>query len=192
MAHFIGQTSPVSASKEAGDRQPQAMDKKGDCFLFGDIEGMARFVDEAVEVYVRGEPRFGALNGLASERKQSAQLVCQEYNRYGLDLFERIKGHFTIIIRDRGNDRVLVAMDKLATYPVYYTRSDAAGYLFSDSLTALVKHPLVKAKLNNQAIYNYTYFHMIPSPGTIYEDIYRVDAASYLLWQQGSVKTVKY
>ncbi|MCF7982722.1 MAG: hypothetical protein K9K86_12125 [Pseudomonadales bacterium] len=193
MEYFIGQTGQdSSAQKEALSHAKRLEMDNQDDLLFADGKGIGRFSDEHVEVIVRGEPRFHPLGDVAVAQNLNAQLISDEYKKYGFDMFERIKGHFVFVIRDKINDRMIIALDKLGTYPVYYAKTVEAGYIFSDNLTQLVQHSSVNVSLSNQAIFNYTYFHMIPSPGTIYEGVFRVDAACYLLWEQGDVKTVKY
>jgi len=46
--------------------------------------------------------------------------------------------------------------------------------------------------LINQGIYNYVYFHMVPSPETVYRDIQKIPAAHYLDYQNGKAQLVNY
>ena len=176
-------------SINGGGRQSKGLRQ---LFLFSCENHLGHYVDHELEIFVRGEPRFGKLESSPIDQDMRAAAVADEFRKYGLDMLERIQGHFMLLISDNRMGQVHIITDKLAIIPVYYTQCVDQGYLFSDSLNKLIQHPSVSVEINNQAIYNYTYFHMIPSPGTVYKGVFRAEAASCLSFLRGEIKTRRY
>ena len=64
--------------------------------------------------------------------------------------------------------------------------------VFGSSADSLVRHPQTPAKLDPQGLYNYVYFHMVPAPGTVYQNQQRLLPGTYLRYRQGRVETRTY
>jgi asparagine synthase (glutamine-hydrolysing) len=64
--------------------------------------------------------------------------------------------------------------------------------IFASSADALVQHPLAPTEIDPQGIYNYVYFHMVPSPGTIYKGQRRLLPGEYLVFKMGRAEARKY
>jgi asparagine synthase (glutamine-hydrolysing) len=47
-------------------------------------------------------------------------------------------------------------------------------------------------EIDPQAIFDYLYFHVIPSPRTIYKGIYRLPPAHYALFENGQLTVAPY
>src|SRR6185503_9041872 len=80
-------------------------------------------------------------------------------------------------------------VDKLGVYSLFY----AAGkgeLAFSNKLAALRR--VTRAEIDSQAVYDYLYFHHIPSPGTVFKEIRRLPPASYVERRGGEVVLDRY
>jgi len=64
--------------------------------------------------------------------------------------------------------------------------------VFGSSAESVRRHPAVQARVSPQAIYDYVYFHMIPSPRTIYLGIEKLERASLLVFDAGAVSTQRW
>jgi asparagine synthase (glutamine-hydrolysing) len=64
--------------------------------------------------------------------------------------------------------------------------------VFGSSADALLRHPLTPGVLDHQGLYNYVYFHMVPSPGTVYQGQQRLLPGRYLHYRQGRVEEHTY
>ena len=136
-----------------------------------------------------GEPRFEApeLDALAHGHGIGAAWL-EALERHGDAAPTRVKGRYAAIIIDIGARRATLVSDRFATWPICY--AEEGGVLcFADRADAV---PGGARKLAPQAIYDYLYFHMIPSPSTIFEGVSRLPAGHFLNWEKGRIESVPY
>ncbi len=114
------------------------------------------------------------------------------FRRHGADFLKRLHGRHIIAISEPATGRCLVAMDRFGTLPLYYTLQPGKLFLFAPSIRELLKQPGIRREINAQALYNYTYFHVIPSPDTIYQGIFKLEPAQYVLYENGKARTKHY
>ncbi|MFC6669029.1 asparagine synthetase B family protein [Marinobacterium aestuariivivens] len=114
--------------------------------------------------------------------------IGQLYRNHGSRFIQRLSGHYAVIIDDREAGTCQLFADRFATHRLYY-RSDSSGLIVADSLQSFRDAGTEPLTLSRQAVVNYLYHHMIPSPGTLYEDLYCLGPAERVLWQQGVLST---
>ncbi|MEO7493610.1 MAG: asparagine synthase-related protein [Massilia sp.] len=107
------------------------------------------------------------------------------------DACAALSGPFVLAIVDEGSGDAMLAIDRMGTQPLTYQLVGEA-LVFGSSADAIGRHPLTPATLDPQGIYNYVYFHMIPSPGTVHRNQVRLLPGEYLQYRQGRVETHTY
>ena len=98
------------------------------------------------------------------------------------DYLSRLSGRFALIAIDTHAGKVSCATDRFASMPLYYTDTEQQ-LAVSNDLTALQLH-IAAAELRHQALLDYVYYHMIPSPQSIYHQVKKLPLASLLQYQQ--------
>ncbi|MFT6988614.1 MAG: asparagine synthase (glutamine-hydrolyzing) [Paraglaciecola sp.] len=88
------------------------------------------------------------------------------------DYYPLVAGFFNIILIDKQASRFSLVQDHIASLPLYVLEQEPGQWLVASSNRLLEKH-LGKDTLNldHQAIFNYCFFHCIPSPGSIYQGV---------------------
>ena len=96
-------------------------------------------------------------------------------------------GDFAIGLRE-ASGRVFLAVDRFAIRTLCYRVVDG------DMRFAARADELADAEpeLDPQAIFDYLYFHAIPSPRTIFKGVLRVPPGHYVLYQQGQLTVAPY
>lgn len=102
-----------------------------------------------------------------------------------------LSGPFVLAILDDAAGEAMLAIDRMGTQPLSYQLAGEA-LVFGSSGDAIGRHPLTPARIDPQGIYNYVYFHMIPSPGTVHANQQRLLPGEYLLYRQGRVEKHQY
>lgn len=111
------------------------------------------------------------------------------FQKYGETLMEHLAGRFAFVLWDAAQQRGLAAIDRFAQCPLYWRQVDN-GVAIASSADMLANAEC--ADLSLQAIYHYLFFHMVPSPDSIYQGIHKLPAAHALRIQAGSAETFCY
>ncbi|MGH8670993.1 MAG: asparagine synthetase B family protein, partial [Burkholderiales bacterium] len=135
-----------------------------------------------------GRPVWGskALEAF-SLQNGAAAAAAKAYLQEGVEMLQGIHGTFSLAILDQSKQLALLAIDRLGIHTLCYAQRDDA-FVFGSTADAIVAHPTVNRETDPQAIFNYLYFHMVPSPGTIYRGVQKLLPAEYALWHQGKLQ----
>ncbi len=131
------------------------------------------FADESVLVALT-EP-VTAPDGATLDARSLARL----YREQGDHLLQSIHGSFALAVIDLARHSLLLAVDRAGIRPLYVARV-GEGVVFASRLAAIGAIPGFVARLSDQALFDYLYSHMIPSPGTIYQGVEKLLPAQAL------------
>ena len=105
-------------------------------------------------------------------------LACIE--QLGLEkTLKLIKGMFAFALWDREKKCVSLARDRMGEKPLYYGIQKGSLFFGSD-LSAIVRHKDFCAEVDNDSISSLLKYNYIPTPYSIYKDINKLDAGSFL------------
>jgi asparagine synthase (glutamine-hydrolysing) len=99
-----------------------------------------------------------------------AEAVIHLYEEYGPDCVDHLRGMFAFAIWDARRRRLLLARDRLGVKPLYYAERDRR-LLFGSEIKALLAHPAVAPRLDDEALSAYLTFAAVPAPNTLFEGI---------------------
>jgi len=130
-----------------------------------------------------GSPRFrdSTLRDVASAHGDAAAWQAA-VDRLGRNAAMSVDGEFAVGLAD-ARGRVFLAVDRFASHGLCWRMIDGKVHWSerADELAALAP----RADVDPQAVYDYLYFHVIPSPRTIYRGVHRVPAGHTLWFDQG-------
>ncbi len=136
-----------------------------------------------------GTPRFAdASIARLAESDGAAAAWLRLYDQFGTDAPKHVQGRFAAIFVGRQQGEIAIVTDRLGTLPICYTATEGRLY-FADRADSV---PVPARAVSNQAIFNYLYFHVIPGPETVFEEIHRAPAASVLQWSDGRLTVSAY
>ena len=98
-----------------------------------------------------------------------------------------VTGDFAVGLR-LSDGRGFLAVDRFAIRSLCY-RVDNGQLRFAARADELAD---TGTEIDPQAIFDYLYFHVIPSPRTIYKGIYRLPPAHYALFENGQITVAQY
>ncbi len=145
-----------------------------------------------ISVTVIGTPWWPTkeLTALAEQQNHAATLLSL-YESEGQECAKKIQGSFAFIIIDNNSQTLFSGVDRLASIPLYYTQCDK-HIIFASTAGAVLAHDSVGTKLRDQGLYNYVYFHMVPSPTPIYEGMNKLLAGHSICWKDGAISQDRY
>ncbi|MAV60960.1 MAG: asparagine synthase (glutamine-hydrolyzing) [Gammaproteobacteria bacterium] len=89
----------------------------------------------------------------------------------GDNYIKKLNGQFSISFLNQKLNSLLLVRDRLGQKPMFYFR-DTKQIYFGTNLRAL--QSCLHKEINEQSIYNYLSLDVVPSPETIYKDIYKL------------------
>ena len=135
-----------------------------------------------------GRPRFAdpSLADLAA--REGAQAAWQQaWLRCGALAPAQVTGDFAVALRDELG-RVFMAVDRFATRTLCY-RVDGGQLRFAERADALADGA---ADLDPQALFDYLFFHVIPSPRTVFSGIHRLPPGHCAVFENGQLTVQAY
>jgi asparagine synthase (glutamine-hydrolysing) len=135
-----------------------------------------------------GQPRFqaDALTAIATQEGNLAAWL-KAFTLHGTQAPNTVSGDFAVAIETH-DGRTFLAVDRFAIQTLCYRIVDSKLY-FAPRADALAD---AVPALDPQAIFEYLYFHFIPSPRTIYKDVYRLPPGHYALFDNGQLTVAPY
>lgn len=149
----------------------------------------AREKEDGLVCALIGQPRWTeqSLAGYATQHGHDATLA-RAWRQYGEDFLRHLTGHFAAAVLDQQGDSALLAIDRIGVHGLYYAQTANGDLVFGSSANMVRAHPEVDASLSHQALFDYLFFHMVPSPGTVYTGIRKLEPAQLLRWEKGKVE----
>ncbi len=150
------------------------------------------FVDDRFVAAIVGFPRWNdkTLAELAREQGHGAALAAA-CRRDGDAFLQHIAGHFALALIDKLEHVTRLAIDRIGVYPLCYAQT-AESLVFGSTTDALRAHPAVSGRVSPQALYDFLYFHMIPSPGSIFADVRKLEPAQLLTFRDRKISLQYY
>lgn len=128
--------------------------------------------------------------GCELENYTESEVIAQGYVEYGDLIFNKLNGAFSIAIYNNRRNELILARDKFGSKPLFYYYSDNE-FIFSSELNDIIEYG-IKKEINNTALNIYFALTYIPAPFTIYKNVNKVEAGSYLKLENNNVNKEKY
>ena len=140
-----------------------------------------------------GNPHLRNASGITGSFVEvTAPEIAADFARTGTDLLQKLAGNFSLAVVDKEKQQLFLAIDRLGIESIYYLPYPDGGLVFSTDLALIKKYALTQLPLAHQAIYDYTYFHTVPSPLTIYSGVYKLPPSHALLSTQEKHVSYRY
>lgn len=114
------------------------------------------------------------------------EVLLNLYARDGVKMLQSINGMFAFAIYDFEKKELFLARDRMGKKPLYYTITHNS-FVFASELKAILQHPSVAKKLNVEAVNQYLTFDYVPTPNSIVENVYKLEAGHYLVVKNNQI-----
>lgn len=115
------------------------------------------------------------------------------YEEKGDALFSQLDGDFAFGLWDERNRRLLLGRDRAGVKPLYFAQVKD-WLLFASEIKALLATGLVKAEIDEEALYHYLSFLVSPSPMTLVRGVSKlpIGTGMYLDQKTGKISQWRY
>lgn len=143
---------------------------KNFCFLLGNIYNLDKL-------------------GKFSEDTKTEDKILKLYDRYKEDLFTVLNGEYAVILVV--DKKIILARDRIGSKQIYYSIINNT-FICSDTLEYFIKNYKSQLEIDKQILANYLCYCYIQEPNTIFKNIYKLNAASYLTYNENEISIKKY
>lgn len=130
--------------------------------------------------------KFGLREKYDFHSESDTEVILRLYEELGEKCFSELDGMFAIAIYDIKNEKLLLARDRIGEKPLYWGVFDKT-FVFASELNAFLKHPSVTRELDRSALAEYLVREYVPTPRSIFKDIYKLEPGHMLAYQNGKV-----
>src|SRR3989338_3764370 len=169
-------------------------------FFVGDV-GLAHARLSVIDLSERGhQPMFNddktigiVFNGEIYNFKNDTdtEVIIYLYEEFGESCFERLNGMFAIGLYDFKQKKLILARDRMGEKPLYWSFFGGT-LMFASELRAIMEHRIFKKELNLDALNKYLTYEYVPTPHSIFKNVYKLEPASYLVYKNKEIKKIKF
>ena len=141
------------------------------------------------EIYNYDELKIS--ENLACKTKSDTEVLIRLYQKYGVEFLSLLNGAFSFCIYDMKKQRYFCARDRYGKKPFYYYAKENK-FIFSSMIKPIIKILGFTPKLNKVALSQYLQYFVPLTPNTFYTGIQKLDAGSYLLYENNTFTQKKY
>jgi len=194
---FLLPGASPEAIEETVSRLPQAARAHHDLVTSGSAAVLAppesAYCAEGVISLVFGHLRWsGKIPAEVGKAPRGPEALWRAYRALGPELAGLLGGHFACALLDSVRQRVLLAVDRVGTAPVYWAVGPGGALAFGSRPDGAALAAGIELRLSDQALYEYLYFHMIPSPDSVFEGVKKLTPASCLVYEDTQVREHDY
>jgi asparagine synthase (glutamine-hydrolysing) len=156
----------------------------------GPPQAAALYASGVHSIAIFGHPRWIADNRAETDLGQVCRKFLEGYRARGAAALEALQGDFALVVIDSEAGEALLAIDRFGIRNLVY-QADQGGLIFGSSCDVVRRHPGADQEVDPQAIYDYTYFHAVPGPKTVFRRQERLLPGHFMMWSRGGKCSVR-
>lgn len=119
--------------------------------------------------------------------RTDTETIVHAYEAWGTDAFVRLRGMFAFALWDGRSQSLLLVRDRFGIKPLHYAKIGNELAFASEIRPLFHLLPTLTRRTNRQALTDLFSYGFVPTPQTMFEDVYKLPAAHMLIVQNGSV-----
>jgi len=119
------------------------------------------------------------------------EVIVHAYEEYGFECLKYFNGMFAFALWDSKKKLLFLARDRIGVKPLHYYY-DKKKFVFASEIKAILADKDIPRKVNHEALSQFIGFEYVPAPLTMFEGIYKLPAAHYLVVKNKKVEVHKY
>lgn len=108
-----------------------------------------------------------------------SEVIIHAYEEWGMEMINKLEGMFAFALWDEKKQKLFLARDRFGIKPLYYYLDDNQ-IIFASEIKAIIKNPDIPRDIDNSSFCDFFVYRYIPSPKTIFKNIYKVEPAYYI------------
>jgi asparagine synthase (glutamine-hydrolysing) len=144
------------------------------------------------EIYNFQEIKKRFQNEISFRFQNDTEVIIKLYEKFGSECLNYFRGMFAFAIWDSSRQELFFARDRLGKKPFFY-RIKNGGITFASELHALLGHASgSEFEVDEESLSHYLTLQYVPSPKTIFRDIWKLPPAHFGIFKKGEVRIQQY
>lgn len=118
--------------------------------------------------------------------RSDTEVIVHLYEEEGVHCLQSLNGMFAFALYDRREDQLFLARDRMGEKPLHYYFHQG-DFVFASEIKSILAFPGIATRLSLEALNLYLTYEYIPAPYTIYENIFKLEAAHFLILKKGAL-----
>ncbi|TAD77570.1 MAG: amidotransferase 1, exosortase A system-associated [Sphingomonadales bacterium] len=123
--------------------------------------------------------------GFAFRTSGDTEVILAAWQRWGPDCLARLDGMFAFALFDLDKRQLFLARDRFGVKPLFLAHLSDGSIAFASELKGLLAHPLLRRRINPEAIEAYMTWGYVPDTHSILSGVEKLPAGHFWLLQQG-------
>ncbi len=176
---YLGHTRLSIVDLSEAGNQPMYSDCGNYCIIFNG------------EIYNHLELRK-KLTGIRFKGHSDTETILYYIREYGIESISEFNGIFAFGFLDKVKQKLYLARDHFGVKPLYFY-FDSNKLVFGSELKVILSNNAYQKEIDLNAVNTFLSFRYNPAPQTIFKNIFKLKAASYLAYDfNGQIKEKKY
>lgn len=129
--------------------------------------------------------------GYTFASNSDTEVILLLYKHYKEASFSKLNGMFALGIYDFEQQKLILARDRTGEKPLYWTNTNDT-FLFGSELKALNAHSAFEKEIDLQSLKSYLAHQYVPTPNTIYKNVYKLKPGTYVTFKDNLICTHTY
>ena len=112
------------------------------------------------------------------------------YKEWKTDCLSYLRGMFAFAIWDNIDKKLWLVRDRVGIKPLYYKKNDK-GFIFASEIKSILLDKSYKPEIDEESLFHYLSFLCTPAPNTMFKNIKKIEAGSWLLVDKNGNLTKK-
>ncbi|MFM7403214.1 MAG: XrtA/PEP-CTERM system amidotransferase [Erythrobacter sp.] len=123
--------------------------------------------------------------GFSFRTSGDTEVILAAWQRWGPDCLAKLDGMFAFALFDRAKCQLFLARDRFGVKPLFVAHLSDGSIGFTSELKGLLAHPLLRRRINPQAIEAYMAWGYVPDSHAILAGVEKLPAGHFWLLEQG-------
>lgn len=119
------------------------------------------------------------------------EVILHLYEEYGKDCVKYLRGMFALALWDIEQKSLYLARDHMGQKPLFFYKNSHL-FVFASEVKGILASGLVTPELDINGLWHYISLRYIPDQYTLFKDIQKLPAASWLYFKNGEIQIEKY
>lgn len=129
-------------------------------------------------------------SGTTFTSQTDTEVLLELFAQEGAACLKKLNGMFAFAIWDNVEKQLFLARDRIGKKPLYYYLGGQGKLAFASELKSILAIPGVGRAIEPTAFYDFLKYHYVPTPKTIFSNIFKLPPGHYMTLANGQAPQV--